>query len=144
MKKLALKSIKLFLTILAIALVYSGTAQTTVFSVKDGNWSDDDTWDIGVPQDGENVTITHKVFIDSEINEVPGNLTITAAETSGELLMQSDGSILFSGFINVKSEGTLKTSSTWAGQLSTNSYINISGDFIHQGGTINVGSSIDD
>ena len=81
MKKLTLQSIKFFLTVLATVFVLYGNAQT-VTSKADGNWNDANTWDVGVPNPGDDVIINHAVILNVNVDEDNAVATITINYTA--------------------------------------------------------------
>ena len=74
----------LLLLLISIYSIGSIKSQSTVTSINAGNWSNSSTWDIGVPNSGDNVIINHSVFVD--VKDTVNNLTINQTTFSSDTL----------------------------------------------------------
>jgi hypothetical protein len=74
----------LLLLLISIYSIGSIKSQSTVTSINAGNWSNSSTWDIGVPNSGDDVIINHSVFID--VKDTVNNLTINQTTFSSDTL----------------------------------------------------------
>ncbi|HMQ74497.1 MAG TPA: hypothetical protein PKE21_05540 [Flavobacteriales bacterium] len=64
----------------AVALAVGSSAQTTVSSVVDGDWTAPSTWDCGcVPQNGDTVVVQHAVELPTDVVHLGGAFRITAS-----------------------------------------------------------------
>jgi hypothetical protein len=121
-----------------------------IYSVKSGNWKNDNTWDCSCdPTDGDNITIltTHSVSVNSDITSIKlSNLSINAGgtlNTSKPIEIMGDldvsGTLAGSGILTASTltvnGNTLTTYIQGTGNITNNSTMNVTGNKIIPAGS---------